>query len=191
MLSSAWEAWDPQEVCCLLQCPMPEKTFPTATRYARHLVEEHLDERPLFGCSEDCGSKVCLTDQGQRFQHMRRSELVRHLAVSHNLGTIRAVDYVKTIFRYKTKNECPKGTVYPRTIFFRMVRNLQAPPLVKKAEEPKEEVPEEVPEDPPVTPTDEIPEAMDVPALPPDHVIFLTLPEPEWKDYRGSVMENC
>ena len=193
-LTQSWESWDPQKVCGLLQCPTASKIFPTAARYARHLVEDHLEERPLFGCSEECGSKVCLTDQGHRFQHVRRSELVRHLAVSHNLGTIRAVDYVKTIFRYKTREECPKGTVYPRTIFFRMVRNPNAPPLAIELKKPKEEtvITEPVVDPSPTTP---IQEHMDIPTpsseVRADPVMVLSFPEPEWKDYKGSVMENC
>ena len=129
-LKAAWDKFGVGDTCHLDKCLTPSKSFSTVPRYARHLVEDHLRSRPIFGCSAASTSKICVPlPDGRRFHHTRRGQLVRHLASVHQLGAEKALEYVHTIWRYPTEESKPSGVVYPRTIYYHWEINADAPPL--------------------------------------------------------------
>ena len=132
-LRAAWSTFAVGSECRLDPCPLADKAFSTSERYARHLVEYHLHSRPVFGCSENSNSKLCVPlPGGRRFYHPRRGHLVRHLATIHQLGAEKALEYVTTIWKYPSEKDRPSGVPYPRTIYYRWEENSDAPPLCCK-----------------------------------------------------------
>ena len=172
-LRAAWERFGVGDVCHLEGCPTSTKEFSTVPRYARHLVEHHLKSRPVFGCSSTSTSKACVPQEdGRRFHHVRRGQLVRHLASIHQLGAEKALEYVHTIWKYPSEDVRPTGVVYPRTIFYHWEMNGDAPPVRLR------ENPPTTPREPRPPPDAVGPEAVVLPQAASPEEALPTPPEP-------------
>ena len=123
-LRYAWKNYVPGDPCVYSRCiPHPKseraaRLWTSIPRYARHLVEKHVDVRPYLYCLKASRADTCeeYTD-GDLFRCQRRVEMVRHLMDNkkcHHRPMLASVEKV---------NQCWANTTPVGRLVFRWVPN--------------------------------------------------------------------
>ena len=85
-LKYAWKNYVPGDPCPYVRCQRLKgtataaKRWPNLLKFARHLVEKHMNVRPYLYCVSGSSSTSCPEySDGELFRCQRRADLVRHL----------------------------------------------------------------------------------------------------------------